>query len=129
MKIAQRKNLKKKHKKLFIVRRGSSYLDITFSKNIHFTILLYIINLFNSDLDEFIPVTLQPSAIRQVWSEEAENFFLTSWHIYLLEVHGNFQSEDILFFNLEAGENGLITWFSKPNIRWRPVIPLQGNTK
>ena len=67
----------------------------------------YIDNSFNSDLDEFILVTLQPSATRQVWSEEAEKFFLTSWHMYLLEVHGNFWSEDIWFWGQRLPE---IVW-------------------
>ena len=64
-------------------------------------------NSFNSDLDEFILVTLQPSATRQVWSEEAENFSLTSWYMYLLEAHGNFQSEVILFWGQRLPE---IVW-------------------
>ena len=37
-----------------------------------------LINSFNSDLDEFIIVTLEASALGQFWSEEHETFFLAS---------------------------------------------------
>ena len=57
---------------------------------------IHLVNQFNSDLAEFIIATLQALAFGQIWSEEHETFFLMSWHMYVLEVSGDFHLDTFL---------------------------------
>ena len=65
-----------------------------------------------SDFDEFLIVIMLGYATAEFWSWNADIFFLTSWHKYLLEFVSDLQLEDICSWGWKAGENVLITWFS-----------------